>query len=169
MDTVTMFSPVTKYSVEVTAPEALAEVVPTRSVQPSRDARQRLRQPAAGSVDGPVHARFAAGDAPADRRGAGRRYCASREDDCRRENPIFLLGLMASQTENSAGAARIAEKSHIPVTSTYQAAGAVNQDHFTRFAGRVGLFNNQAGIDSRISPTGHLHRLYWGVRAGHVE
>ncbi|MBN0818517.1 acetolactate synthase AlsS, partial [Pseudomonas aeruginosa] len=60
------------------------------------------------------------------------------------KNPIFLLGLMASQPENSKALRRLLETSHIPVTSTYQAAGAVNQDNFSRFAGRVGLFNNQA-------------------------
>ncbi len=58
---------------------------------------------------------------------------------------MILLGLMASQPENSAALHKLLEKSRIPVTSTYQAAGAVNQEHFTRFAGRVGLFNNQAG------------------------
>lgn len=60
-------------------------------------------------------------------------------------NPVILLGLMASQPANSAALRKLLEKSRIPVTSTYQAAGAVNQEHFTRFAGRVGLFNNQAG------------------------
>jgi acetolactate synthase-1/2/3 large subunit len=61
------------------------------------------------------------------------------------KNPVILLGLMASQPANSAALRKLLEKSRIPVTSTYQAAGAVNQEHFTRFAGRVGLFNNQAG------------------------
>ena len=41
-------------------------------------------------------------------------------------NPVILLGLMASQPANSA-ALRKLEKSRIPVTSTYQAAGAVNR------------------------------------------
>ena len=61
------------------------------------------------------------------------------------KNPVILLGLMASQPANSTALHQLLEKSRIPVTSTYQAAGAVNQQHFTRFAGRVGLFNNQAG------------------------
>jgi acetolactate synthase-1/2/3 large subunit len=61
------------------------------------------------------------------------------------KNPVILLGLMASQTENSEAIDELLTRSHIPVTSTYQAAGAVRQDHFSRFAGRVGLFNNQAG------------------------
>ena len=52
---------------------------------------------------------------------------------------------MASQPANSAALHKLLERSRIPVTSTYQAAGAVNQEHFTRFAGRVGLFNNRAG------------------------
>ncbi len=69
------------------------------------------------------------------------------------KNPIFLLGLMASQPENSKALRRLLETSHIPVTSTYQAAGAVNQDNFSRFAGRVGLFNNQAGTVCCSSPT----------------
>ncbi len=38
------------------------------------------------------------------------------------KNPIFLLGLMASQPENSKALRRLLETSHIPVTSTYQAA-----------------------------------------------
>lgn len=43
------------------------------------------------------------------------------------KNPVILLGLMASQPANSAALRKLLEKSRIPVTSTYQAAGAVNQ------------------------------------------
>lgn len=43
------------------------------------------------------------------------------------KNPVILLGLMASQPANSAALRTLLEKSRIPVTSTYQAAGAVNQ------------------------------------------
>ena len=50
------------------------------------------------------------------------------------KNPVILLGLMASQPANSAALHKLLERSRIPVTSTYQAAGAVNQEHFTRFA-----------------------------------
>ncbi len=87
------------------------------------------------------------------------------------KNPIFLLGLMASQPENSAALRRLLETSHIPVTSTYQAAGAVNQDNFSRFAGRVGLFNNQAGDRLlQLADLGDLHRLQpGGIRTGDVE
>ncbi len=78
---------------------------------------------------------------------------------------------MASQPENSAALRRLLETSHIPVTSTYQAAGAVNQDNFSRFAGRVGLFNNRAGDRLlQLADTGDLHRLQpGGIRTGDVE
>ncbi|STV89031.1 acetolactate synthase [Klebsiella michiganensis] len=76
MDTVAMFSPVTKYSVEVTAAEALAEVV-SNAFRRRRagTSRQRLRQPAAGRGrragprQGSARQRCAA-----DRRGAGRSH-----------------------------------------------------------------------------------------------
>ncbi|MGQ3502477.1 hypothetical protein, partial [Acinetobacter baumannii] len=34
-------------------------------------------------------------------------------------------------------------RTHMPVVGTYQAAGVIDVNHFARFAGRVGLFNNQ--------------------------
>lgn len=52
---------------------------------------------------------------------------------------------MASQPRNADAIRRLLHKSGLPVTSTYQAAGVIDQAHFHRFAGRVGLFNNQAG------------------------
>ncbi|HBX3998465.1 TPA: acetolactate synthase AlsS [Klebsiella pneumoniae subsp. pneumoniae] len=118
MDTVAMFSPVTKYAVEVTAPDALAEVV-SNAFRAAEQGR-----PGSAFVSLPQDVAKLIAQA---------------------KNPIFLLGLMASQPENSKALRRLLETSHIPVTSTYQAAGAVNQDNFSRFAGRVGLFNNQAG------------------------
>ncbi len=48
MDTVAMFSPVTKYAVEVTASDALAEVVSNAFRAAEQGAGQRLYQPAAG-------------------------------------------------------------------------------------------------------------------------
>ncbi|THD43503.1 acetolactate synthase AlsS, partial [Enterobacteriaceae bacterium ML5] len=61
------------------------------------------------------------------------------------KNPVLLLGLMASQPRNAEAIRRLLHKSDLPVTSTYQAAGVIDQASFHRFAGRVGLFNNQAG------------------------
>ncbi|STT73272.1 acetolactate synthase [Klebsiella pneumoniae] len=142
-----MFSPVTKYAVEVTAPDALAEVVSNafRAAEQGRPGSAFVSLPQ-DVVDGPVSGKVL----PA----SGAPQMGAAPDDAidqvakliaQAKNPIFLLGLMASQPENSKALRRLLETSHIPVTSTYQAAGAVNQDNFSRFAGRVGLFNNQAG------------------------
>ncbi|OAT75340.1 acetolactate synthase [Mangrovibacter phragmitis] len=147
MDTVAMFSPVTKYAVEVTSSDAIAEVVSNafRSAEQGRPGsafvslpQDIVDQPARGAIL-PAGSSALMGPAP----DVAINEVAARINQAK--NPVILLGLMASQTANSAALHHLLEKSRIPVTSTYQAAGAVNQAHFTRFAGRVGLFNNQAG------------------------
>ncbi len=147
MDTVAMFSPVTKYAVEVTSSDAIAEVVSNafRVAEQGRPGsafvslpQDIVDQPAVGRIL-PANGVPRSGAAPdADIARVARMIASAK-------NPVFLLGLMASQRENSAALHQLLEKSRVPVTSTYQAAGAVNQQNFTHFAGRVGLFNNQAG------------------------
>ncbi|MGL5321458.1 MAG: thiamine pyrophosphate-dependent enzyme, partial [Aeromonas veronii] len=61
------------------------------------------------------------------------------------QNPVVLLGLMASRPENAEAVRAFLDKARLPVTGTYQAAGVVDSCHFDDFAGRVGLFNNQPG------------------------
>ncbi|EOC1300704.1 acetolactate synthase AlsS [Cronobacter dublinensis] len=147
MDTVAMFSPVTKYAVEVSSSDAIAEVVSNafRVAEHGRPGSAFVSLPQ-DIVDLPATGNILpAGNAP--KLGPAPDVSIDHVAALVREakNPVILLGLMASQPENSRALHRLLEKSHIPVTSTYQAAGAVNQEHFTRFAGRVGLFNNQAG------------------------
>ncbi|EKS1845292.1 acetolactate synthase AlsS [Cronobacter muytjensii] len=147
MDTVAMFSPVTKYAVEVSSSDAIAEVVSNafRVAEHGRPGSAFVSLPQ-DIVDLPATGNILpAGKAPqfGPAPDAAIDHVAGLIRNAK--NPVILLGLMASQPENSRALHRLLEKSHIPVTSTYQAAGAVNQEHFTRFAGRVGLFNNQAG------------------------
>ncbi|EMH4163266.1 acetolactate synthase AlsS [Pluralibacter gergoviae] len=147
MDTVSMFSPVTKYAVEVNSPDALSEVLSNafRAAEQGRPGsafvslpQDIVDQPVTGEVL-PPSASVQMGAAPDE----AIEQVAKMIDKAK--NPVILLGLMASQQQNSTALHQLLEKSRIPVTSTYQAAGAVHQEHFTRFAGRVGLFNNQAG------------------------
>ncbi|WP_437613663.1 acetolactate synthase AlsS [Erwinia sp. V71] len=147
MDTIGMFHPVTKYAIEVHSPDALSEVVANafRSAELGRPGgafvslpQDIINQPVRGNVL-KHKGRVLSGPAPESAIAAVARKIAEAR------NPVILLGLMASQPENAAALHQLLESSHIPVTSTYQAAGAVCQDHFSRFAGRVGLFNNQAG------------------------
>lgn len=147
MDTVSMFRPVTKFAVEVNESSALAECVSNafRHAENGRGGsafvslpQDIVDQPVAGNLL-PPKGQITLGAAPDDLVSAVSREIA------RAKNPVILLGLMASQPENSAAIHELLSKSRIPVTSTYQAAGAVRQAHFSRFAGRIGLFNNQAG------------------------
>ncbi|WP_092878857.1 acetolactate synthase AlsS [Izhakiella capsodis] len=147
MDTVSMFRPVTKFSAEVTDGDALTEVVSNafRYAEQGRGGGAFISLPQ-DIVDDPVKGQpiparkpVVQGAAPEDAISEAIGYIRQAK------NPVLLLGLMASQAKNSDAIRRLLNKSHIPATSTYQAAGAINQEHFSRFAGRVGLFNNQAG------------------------
>ncbi|MBU9850044.1 acetolactate synthase AlsS [Rahnella aceris] len=146
MDTVAMFRPVTKYSAEVTSSSALAEVLANgfRAAEFGRPGAAFIslpmdivNEPASGKLltsQPPV-----LGSAPHDAILQVARLLKQAK------NPVLLLGLMASQPRNAEAIRRLLHKSDLPVTSTYQAAGVIDQASFHRFAGRVGLFNNQAG------------------------
>ncbi|HDL8302483.1 TPA: acetolactate synthase AlsS [Yersinia enterocolitica] len=147
MDTVSIFRPVTKFSAEVTASVALGEVLGNafRSAEFGRQGaafvslpQDILNKPITGQTL--VHQVCPqSGSAPLNE------IIAVAKLLNQAKNPILLLGLMASQPANAQAIRRLLHHSKIPVTSTYQAAGVVDQAHFDHFAGRVGLFNNQAG------------------------
>ncbi|EKN4069639.1 acetolactate synthase AlsS [Yersinia enterocolitica] len=147
MDTVSIFRPVTKFSAEVTASVALGEVLGNafRSAEFGRQGaafvslpQDILNKPITGQAL--VHQVCPqSGSAPPNE------IIAVAKLLNQAKNPILLLGLMASQPANAQAIRRLLHHSKIPVTSTYQAAGVVDQAHFDHFAGRVGLFNNQAG------------------------
>lgn len=147
LDTVSIFRPVTKFAVEVTDPSALAECISNafRHAENGRGGgafislpQDVVNQPVSGSpLTFKTHVELgAAPDALIE---------VISHEIRRAKNPVILLGLMASKPENSAAIHELLTRSLIPVVSTYQAAGAVRQENFSRFAGRVGLFSNQAG------------------------
>ncbi|MFG1174566.1 acetolactate synthase AlsS [Erwiniaceae bacterium CAU 1747] len=147
MDTVAMFRPVSKYAVEIGSSDAIGEVMSNafRSAEQGRPGgafvslpQDIVNEPARGHLF-TSNGQLLLGAAPEAAIAA-----VARQID-RAKNPVILLGLMASQPANSEALYHLLERSHIPVTSTYQAAGAIREEHFSRFAGRVGLFNNQAG------------------------
>ncbi|RBQ35840.1 MULTISPECIES: acetolactate synthase AlsS [Rahnella] len=146
MDTVAMFRPVTKYSAEVTSPSALAEVLANgfRAAEFGRPGAAFISLPM-DIVNEPASGKLLTSQPP---------VLGSAPHDAilqvakllkQAKNPVLLLGLMASQPRNAEAIRRLLHKSDLPVTSTYQAAGVIDQASFHRFAGRVGLFNNQAG------------------------
>mgnify|MGYP006180679457 FL=1 len=147
MDTVSIFRPITKFSAEVTASAALSEVLGNafRTAEFGRPGAAFVSLPQ-DILNKPVTSQALIhqpcphnGGAPLDEITAVAKLINNAK------NPILLLGLMASQPANAQAIRRLLHHSKIPVTSTYQAAGVVDQAHFDHFAGRVGLFNNQAG------------------------
>ncbi len=146
MDTVSMFRPVTKFAAEVTSSSALSEVLANgfRAAEFGRPGASFISLPM-DIINDPAQGRLLSSQLPT--LGSAPHDAIRQVADClkKAKNPVLLLGLMASQPRNAAAIRRLLNKSDLPVTSTYQAAGVIDQAHFHRFAGRVGLFNNQAG------------------------
>lgn len=61
------------------------------------------------------------------------------------KQPIVLLGLEASRTENAIAVRELLAQIRPATIGTYQAAGVVSRELFDCFVGRVGLFKNQRG------------------------
>ncbi|GAB2945538.1 acetolactate synthase AlsS [Hafnia psychrotolerans] len=146
MDTVAMFRPVTKFAAEVTSSSALSEVLANgfRAAEFGRPGASFISLPM-DIINEPAQGRLLSSQPPT--LGSAPQDAIHQVATClqKAKNPVLLLGLMASQPRNAAAIRRLLSKSDLPVTSTYQAAGVIDQAHFHRFAGRVGLFNNQAG------------------------
>jgi len=146
MDTVSMFRPVTKFAAEVTSSSALSEVLANgfRAAEFGRPGASFISLPM-DIINEPAQGRLLSSHSPT--LGSAPHDAIRQVSAClkKAKRPVLLLGLMASQPRNAEAIRRFLNKSDLPVTSTYQAAGVIEQAHFHRFAGRVGLFNNQAG------------------------
>ncbi|WP_212375589.1 acetolactate synthase AlsS [Acetobacter persici] len=147
MDTVSLFKPITKYSVEITNPLAISEVMANafRFAESGR--------PGASFVSTPMDVLSMPAQAPvlADR-AVPKTGPASAETiaDATKllknaSRPVVLLGLLASRPDVAEAVRAFVATTGVPVVGTYQAAGAVSHELVDRFGGRVGLFRNQHG------------------------
>lgn len=145
MDTTNLFRPITKSSVEVTAPDTLSEVMSNafRVAETGRPGAtfvslpmDIVNMPATGDVLTSARSpKQGAADEDAIKEAAAEIRNAKR--------PVILLGMMASRPENVDAIRALVADCNIPVVSTFQAAGALNADQQHLFAGRIGLFSNQ--------------------------
>ena len=145
MDTVSMFRPVTKYCAEVHAGSAISEVIANafRHAEFGRPGASFVSLPM-DIVNEPVSAPVLAGcRLPRMGAAAAEDIRAAVKLIQQAKCPVLLLGLQASRPENSEAVRQLLHRTHMPVVGTYQAAGVIDVNHFARFAGRVGLFNNQ--------------------------
>jgi acetolactate synthase I/II/III large subunit len=145
MDTVSLFRPITKFSAEIDAPQAVSEVVANafRAAESGRPGAAFISAPQdimTGAADGEVLTPVAPellGPAAADAMTAA----AALINGAAR--PLLLLGLLASQPRAAEAVRVFLTKTKLPVVCTYQGAGVVMRELFDCFGGRVGLFHNQ--------------------------
>ena len=145
MDTVNLFRPITKSSVEVTAPDTISEVMANafRAAETGRPGAAYVSLPM-DIVNLP-----AVGDVLTQDR-MPKQGCADEaairdaaEQIRKAKRPVILLGMMASRSEGIGAIRALIEECNIPVVSTFQAAGAVSAEQLSLFGGRIGLFSNQ--------------------------
>jgi acetolactate synthase-1/2/3 large subunit len=145
MDTVDLFRPVTKFSAEIDSPGSVSEVVANafRAAESGRPGAAFISAPkdimmgeANGEVLTPaVPVSLGPADAAAIAAAAGVINKAN--------NPVLMLGLLASEKRTADAVRGLIAKTNMPVVCTYQGAGVVPKEHFHRFGGRVGLFRTQ--------------------------
>lgn len=147
LDSVSLCKPVTKYSVEVDSPTAVAEVMENafRAAETERGGAAFVSLP----ID--VMAAPAACEAiePIGPPKLGEADAAALEDAARLINraqrPVVLLGMLASRPENNVAVQQLLQSGKLPVVGTFQAAGAVSSGEFSDFGGRVWQTRNLPG------------------------
>jgi acetolactate synthase I/II/III large subunit len=145
LDAVSLFDTVTKYSAEVDAPEAIAEVIAAafRAAEGGR--------PGAAFISLPMDVMTGTAPdvvlAPVRPHELGAGPIEAIADAAQLINqaklPLLLLGMQASEPANAAAVRALLEKAPLPCVCTYQGAGIIPRSGITLFAGRVGLFHNQ--------------------------
>jgi acetolactate synthase I/II/III large subunit len=145
MDAVSILKPVTKYSVTVGAPDQVNEVMANafRAAESGRPGAAYVNLPkdvmAAACAREPLSMPAFAGLGPAD--GEAIKEAARLINAA--NNPVVLVGLLASRPANVEALQSFLAKGHLAVVGTFQAAGAVGALLFDNFGGRVGQLANQ--------------------------
>ena len=147
LDTVDLFRPVTKYSVELTESDAIAETVANafRAAESGRPGAAFISLPydlTFGPADArvlcPVHPpKLGAGDAASVGRAAELIRGAAR--------PVALVGMLATRPGTAESVRAFLKQTGMPTVATFQGGGVLSEAMVDQFGGRVGLFHNQPG------------------------
>lgn len=147
MDAVSIMKPVTKFSATVGASDQVNEALINafRAAESGRPGAAYLNLPkdimaAPCAHDVLVPPAFS-GYGPADSAAIAE---AARLINAA-ENPVILLGLLASKPVNAAAIQDFVGTNNLPVVGTFQSAGALGAHLFENFGGRVGQLANQPG------------------------
>jgi acetolactate synthase-1/2/3 large subunit len=145
LDAVEMMKPVTKYSAEVDSPAATAEVLSAafRAAESDRPGAAFVGLPldimAGTAACKPIQLRGITGQGP----GSGPALAEAARILNAAKNPVVLLGLMASKPNAAKAIRALLGRTILPVVGTFQAAGALSEQEFAAFGGRVGQIDNQ--------------------------
>jgi acetolactate synthase I/II/III large subunit len=145
LDTVTLFKPITKYSAEVDAPEAIGEVLAGafRAAESGRPGAAFIGLPMdimTGSAPNVVLAPVRPQELGA---GPTEAIADAAQLIEQAKLPVLLLGMQASEPANATAVRALLEKVPLSCVCTYQGSGIVPRSRISLFAGRVGLFHNQ--------------------------
>jgi len=147
LDSVSLFAPITKWSVEVEEPNSIPEIVVNafRIAARSRPGAVHISIPVDVSQSTVTAKPIPAIDPP--QLGPASAEALERASVLLNgaKFPVILLGVSASQPAAAASVRRLIRKHALPVISTFEAAGVVPRDLVERFVGRVGYVRNQPG------------------------
>src|SRR5579864_9101960 len=168
LDSVGVCRPVTKYAAEIDSPAATAEVLSAafRAAEADRPGAAFVSLPmdimTADAQCRPIPLSTFVDQGPAAKTSlteAARLINSAK-------SPVIFLGLMASKPRSAEAIRDLLRTTALPVVGTFQAAGAVSQEEFPRFGGRVGQLANQpadALLDSGdiVITIGYVAVEYW--------
>ncbi|MGY6217556.1 acetolactate synthase AlsS [Methylolobus aquaticus] len=147
LDSVQLFAPITKWSIEVESADTLPEIVVNafRIASAPRAGAVHLSLPtdvakaAVSTAPLPVPPATRAGTAPPE--------CLAQAAAVlgQARLPVVLLGMRAGEESASAAARALLERFPLPVVMTFEAAGALSRELLDRFVGRIGYVRNQPG------------------------
>ena len=154
MDTVAILKPVTKFSASVGAPHAVAEVV-NNAFRAAEGGR-----PGAAFVSLPIDVMAAPAQAellaPPLRSGLGPAPAEAMIEAARlisaADNPVVLLGLLASKPSSSEALQAFLTRNNLPVVGTFQAAGAVGRICSIILVDGLGSWQTSQPISCSILP-----------------
>jgi acetolactate synthase I/II/III large subunit len=145
LDSVGLCRPVTKYAAEIDSPAATAEVLSAafRAAETDRPGAAFVSLPMdimTGPTEcKPIRLSPFVEQGPAAKKSL--REAARLINSAK--SPVILLGLMASKPKFANALHNLLSTTTLPIVGTFQAAGAVSQQHFPYFGGRVGQIANQ--------------------------
>jgi len=145
LDSVGVCRPVTKYAAEIDSPAATAEVLSAafRAAEADRPGSAFVSLPMdimkGGAQCRPIRLSNFVDQGPAAK---GSITEAARLINSAKA-PVIFLGLMASKPKFAEAIRNLLRTTTLPVVGTFQAAGALTQQDFPYFGGRVGQIANQ--------------------------